>query len=76
MGGARAHLPGGRALRCPRRQIAHERTRREQIRLQAAEMFARGTCDPQIARCLRVSRTSVNRWHQVDRWHQVGGARR
>jgi transposase len=41
---------------------AEERARRERVRLVAAEMFAAGAGDAQVARRLRVSRMSANRW--------------
>lgn len=47
-----------------------EQERREQLRLQAAERFARGDSIRQIARDLRVTEVSVRRWHRA--W-QAGG---
>ncbi|WP_322763077.1 helix-turn-helix domain-containing protein [Frankia sp. Cr2] len=50
---------------------AGERDRREQVRMAAAERFARGESVGQVAAGLRVSQRSVQRWHRV--W-QAGGA--
>jgi putative transposase len=41
---------------------AKQRAQREQIRFQAAELFAQGVA-PQVARRLRVSRKSAYAWH-------------
>ncbi|MER7211452.1 helix-turn-helix domain-containing protein [Streptosporangium sp. NPDC000239] len=41
---------------------AVQRAKREQVRLRAAELFARGYIDEQVAKELRVSRMSANRW--------------
>jgi transposase len=49
---------------------AKERGRREAVRLEAAEMFAGGASVTEVARGLRVTRMSANRWHQA--W-QAGG---
>jgi transposase len=49
---------------------AEERARREQVRLTAAEMFAAGAGDAQVAWSFRVSRMSANRWRRA--W-AVGG---
>jgi transposase len=46
------------------------RSRREQVRLQAAEMFAHGVDARQVASSLRVSTKSVYQWRRV--W-QAGG---
>ncbi|WP_256789761.1 helix-turn-helix domain-containing protein [Frankia sp. AvcI1] len=46
------------------------RARREQIRLRAADLFARGMSPPEVVRRLWVSRTSAYAWHQ--RW-EAGG---
>ena len=43
---------------------AAERARREKVRLEAAEMIEAGASDREIARRLRVSRMSVNRWRR------------
>ena len=48
-----------------------EQQRRERLRLQAAERFARGDGINEIARDLRVTEGSVRRWHRA--W-QDGGA--
>jgi putative transposase len=47
-----------------------EQQRRERVRLQAAERFARGDTISEIARDLRVTEGSVRRWHRA--W-QAGG---
>ena len=44
---------------------AAERVRREQLRLEAADMIEAGDSDAEIARRLRVSRMSVNRWRRA-----------
>ncbi|MFE7122466.1 winged helix-turn-helix domain-containing protein [Streptomyces sp. NPDC057654] len=44
---------------------AEERARREQVRLWAAELIECGVSDAEIARRLRVTRMSVNRWHRA-----------
>jgi transposase len=44
---------------------ASERARREQVRLEAAEMIEAGASDLEVARRLRVSRMSVNRWRRA-----------
>jgi transposase len=44
---------------------AAERARREKVRLAAAEMIEAGASDREIARHLRVSRMSVNRWRRA-----------
>jgi putative transposase len=49
---------------------AKGRARREQVRLEAAEMFARGVPRPEVARRLRVSRNAAYTWYH--RW-QAGG---
>lgn len=50
---------------------AAARTRREKVRLQAAEMFAAGLAPPQVARQLRVSQKSAYAWRRT--W-KAGGA--
>jgi transposase len=50
---------------------AAERVERERVRLRAAGLFARGGADQQVARELRVTRMSVNRWRRA--W-EGGGA--
>ncbi|MGS2646893.1 helix-turn-helix domain-containing protein [Streptosporangium sp. G12] len=47
-----------------------DRARREAVRLQAAEMFAQGTSQAEVARLLRVSPMSAGRWYRT--W-QAGG---
>ncbi|MDE3723297.1 winged helix-turn-helix domain-containing protein [Nocardiopsis sp. N85] len=47
-----------------------EQQRRERLRMQAAEHFARGTKTGVIARELRVSERSVRRWRRA--WEQGG----
>ncbi len=49
---------------------ARERARRERVRYVAAEMFAAGASDRQVAERFRVTRMSVNRWRRT--W-QAGG---
>jgi hypothetical protein len=41
-----------------------EQQRRERLRLQAADRFARGDAISEIAQDLRVTQASVRRWHQ------------
>jgi transposase len=48
------------------------RSRREQVRLQAAEMFAQDTDARQIARSLQVSTKSVYQWRHA--WRSGGEA--
>ena len=43
------------------------RSRREQVRLQAAEMFAQDTDAGQVAESLRVSTKSACQWRRADR---------
>ncbi|MEU7910696.1 winged helix-turn-helix domain-containing protein [Microbispora bryophytorum] len=49
-----------------------EQQRRERVRLQAAEMFARDEKNAQIARTLRVTERSVERWRRA--WREGGTA--
>jgi transposase len=44
---------------------AEQRARREQVRLEAAAMIEAGASDPEVARRLRVSRMSANRWRRA-----------
>jgi transposase len=44
---------------------AAERARREQVRLAAAELIEAGASDREVARRLRVSRMSANRWRRA-----------
>src|SRR5580700_3432838 len=44
---------------------AAERARREQVRLAAAELIEAGASDREIAKRLRVSRMSANRWRRA-----------
>ena len=44
---------------------AAERARREQVRLEAAELIEAGASDREIARRFRVSRMSANRWRRA-----------
>jgi transposase len=44
---------------------AAERARRERVRLQAAELIEGGAGDSEVARRLRVSRMSANRWRRA-----------
>jgi transposase len=44
---------------------AAERARREQVRLQAAELIEAGASDLEVARRFRVSRMSANRWRRA-----------
>jgi transposase len=41
------------------------RARREQVRMQAADRFAEGAGDAEVAREFRVSRMAANRWHRT-----------
>ncbi|WP_433497076.1 winged helix-turn-helix domain-containing protein [Sphaerimonospora sp. CA-214678] len=47
-----------------------EQQRRQRVRLQAAEMFARNEKNAQIARILRVTERSVERWRRA--WREGG----
>lgn len=49
---------------------AQEQQRRERVRLQAAEMFAQGEKSMVIARRLRVTERSVERWRRA--WREGG----
>ncbi|MEU5306494.1 winged helix-turn-helix domain-containing protein [Streptomyces noursei] len=49
---------------------AERRQAREQVRLEAAERFARGEKNSQIANELRVTERSVERWRHA--WRQAG----
>jgi putative transposase len=51
---------------------ARDRSRREQVRLEAAEMFAKDADAGQIARSLRVSTKSVYQWRRA--WRSGGEA--
>ena len=44
---------------------AAERTRREQVRLAAAELIEAGASDREVARHFRVSRMAANRWRRT-----------
>lgn len=44
---------------------ALERARREQVRMQAAEWFAGGASNSEVARHFRVSRMAVSRWRRA-----------
>jgi len=44
---------------------AEQRARREQVRLEAAELIEAGASDLEIARRFRVSRMSANRWRRA-----------
>ncbi|MEU8272904.1 winged helix-turn-helix domain-containing protein [Microbispora bryophytorum] len=44
---------------------AEQRLRSEQVRMQAADRFAEGASDAQVAREFRVSRMSANRWRRT-----------
>jgi putative transposase len=44
---------------------AAERARRERVRLEAAELIEAGASDAEVARRLRVSRMSANRWRRA-----------
>ncbi len=44
---------------------AAERARREKVRLEAADMIEAGASDTEVARRLRVSRMSANRWRRA-----------
>jgi putative transposase len=49
---------------------AKQRAQREQVRFEAAELFAQGVTPSQVARRLRVSRKSAYAWHA--RWWEDG----
>ncbi|MGI5156478.1 helix-turn-helix domain-containing protein [Microbispora sp. CA-102843] len=49
-----------------------EQQRREEIRLQAAEMFAQGVTNSAVAQTLRVTQRSVERWRRA--WREGGTA--
>ncbi|MFI6800552.1 transposase [Streptosporangium canum] len=51
---------------------AVQRAKREQVRLCAAELFARDYTDTEVAKELRVTRMSANRWRRA--WIRGGGA--
>src|SRR6267378_7896905 len=44
---------------------AAERARREQVRLEAAELIEAGASDREVAQRFRVSRMSANRWRRA-----------
>src|SRR6185437_10869887 len=44
---------------------AAERARRERVRLEAADLIEAGAGDREVAKRLRVSRMSVNRWRRA-----------
>jgi hypothetical protein len=44
----------------------------EARRLHAAELFATGVGQAEVARQLGVTRQSVNRWHQLGAWRHSG----
>ncbi|MEU2738505.1 helix-turn-helix domain-containing protein [Streptomyces sp. NPDC007095] len=44
-------------------RTAKQRAQREQVRFEAAELFAQGVAPPQVARRVRVSRKSAYAWH-------------
>jgi len=48
----------------------------ERRRLEAAQLFAAGLSQAQVARRLKVSPSSANRWHQVWQEHQEAGLAR
>jgi transposase len=50
---------------------AEQRTKREQVRMAAAQMFADGATSPEVARAFRVSAMSVSRWRRA---YDAGGA--
>jgi putative transposase len=52
-----------------------QRARREQVRFEAAELFAQGVRPPQVARRLRVSRKSAYAWQAAGEravWRHCG----
>jgi transposase len=49
---------------------AAERMRREQVRLQAAQLFAHGVAPVEVARRFRVTRMSTSRWYRA--WQRGG----
>ena len=44
---------------------AQERARRERVRMAAAQRFAAGASDAEVAREFRISTMSANRWHRA-----------
>ncbi|WEH18439.1 winged helix-turn-helix domain-containing protein [Streptomyces sp. VNUA24] len=54
---------------------AADRERRERVRMAAAELFEEGRTDVQVARELRVTRMSVNRWRRAYDRRGVAGLR-
>src|SRR2546421_9263141 len=42
-----------------------ERARREQVRMEAADLIEAGTSDGEVARRFRVTRMSANRWRRA-----------
>jgi transposase len=54
---------------------AAERARREQVRLEAAELFEAGASDREVAQRLRVSRMPANRWRRALATKGPGGAK-
>src|ERR1700733_8420986 len=62
-----AHLSYAGGMRYPDGGglTAAERARRERVRLEAADMIEAGASDPEVARRLRVSRMSANRWRRA-----------
>ncbi|MFI5800368.1 helix-turn-helix domain-containing protein [Streptomyces sp. NPDC051677] len=55
---------------------ADERARREQVRLEAADLIEAGASDREVARRFRVTRMSVNRFEDAGRALGVGRWRR
>src|SRR3984885_7628126 len=62
-----AHLSYAGGMRYPDGGglTAEQRTRREKVRLEAAEMIEAGASDREVARRFRVSRMSANRWRRA-----------
>ncbi len=52
---------------------AAARAKREQLRFEAADLFAHGVPAPEVARRFRVSRMSANRWYRT--WQPVASRR-
>jgi transposase len=57
-------MPGGMRYPDGGGLTAAERTRREQVRLAAAELIEAGASDREVAKRFRVSRMSANRWRR------------
>jgi transposase len=69
-GDPRARYAGGMRYADGGGLTAQERTKREQVRMAAAQMFADGATNPEVSRVFRVSAMSVSRWRRA---FEVGG---